>query len=48
MNFVDEKIIHKNLNMNNLININDSNDTTNALIMNFKQAQNNNSNKKPC
>ena len=34
--------------MNNLININDANDTTNALIMNFKQAQNNNSNKKPC
>ena len=38
MNSVDEKNIHKNLNMNNLININDSKDTTNALIMNFKQA----------
>ena len=38
MNFDDENNIHKNLNMNNLININDSNDTTNALIMNFKQA----------
>ena len=36
--FVDGKIIHKNLDMNNLININDSYDTTNALILNFKQA----------